>query len=62
MDKQQYKDMIAEQFTEIADLKDKIEELESKLKEKEKDYYFNIRNKEMELVVLQKRLEEYEQT
>ena len=60
MDKQQYKDMIAEQFTEIAELKDKIEELESKLKEKEKDYYFNMRNKEMELVVLQKRLEEYE--
>ncbi len=53
MDKQGYKDMIAEQFNEISELKDTIEELELKLEQLKQDFHFDMRNKQMELVMLQ---------
>ena len=57
MDKQGYKDMIAEQFNEISELKDTIEELELKLEQLKQDFHFDMRNKQMELVMLQNRLD-----
>ena len=39
-------------------LKKKVEGLELKLQQKEKDYYFNIRNMQMEIVVLENRLKD----
>ena len=36
----------------------KISDLELKLQQKEKDYYFNIRNMQMEMVVLEKEIEQ----
>ena len=44
-------------LVQLGTLKDKIENLELKLSQKEQDYYFNMRNLQMELVVLQNQLE-----
>ena len=71
MDKVFYKEELVKLISENSELKDyvkqleqqeersrkKIEDLESKLSEKEKDYYFNLRNLQMEMVVLKNELE-----
>jgi len=40
------------------ELEKKVEELELKLEQKEQDYYFNMRNKQMEIEVLKNKLRE----
>ena len=53
MDKQAYKDMIAEYMKRESELNTKVEELELKLEQKEQDYYFDLRNKHMKVVNLE---------
>lgn len=53
MDKQAYKDMIAEYMRRESELKEKVEELELKLEQLKQDFHFDMRNKQMELVMLQ---------
>ena len=53
MDKNQYKEMIAEYMRRESTLKTKVEELELKLEQKEQDYYFDLRNKHMKVVNLE---------
>jgi hypothetical protein len=57
MDKQAYKDMIAEYMKRESELKTKVEELELKLDQQSQDFHFDMRNKQMEMVVLQNRLD-----
>ena len=57
MDKQAYKDMIAEYIRREAELNEKVEELELKLEQQSQDFHFDMRNKQMELVMLQNRLD-----
>tara|TARA_Y100001938_G_scaffold146055_2_gene224128 strand:- start:343 stop:591 length:249 start_codon:yes stop_codon:yes gene_type:complete len=57
MDKQAYKDMIAEYMKRESELKTKVEELELKLEQQSQDFHFDMRNKQMELVMLQNRLD-----
>jgi len=52
MDKNAYKEMIAEYMRRESTLKTKVEDLELKLEQKEQDYYFDMRNKQMEVVQL----------
>ena len=61
MDKQAYKDMIAEYMKTESELKTKVEELELKLEQQSQDFHFDMRNKQMELVMLQNRLDTLEQ-
>ena len=57
MDKQAYKDMIAEYMKTESELKTKVEELELKLEQQSQDFHFDMRNKQMEMVMLQNRLD-----
>jgi len=57
MDKQAYKDMIAEYMKRESELKTKVEELELKLEQQSQDFHFDMRNRQMELVMLQNRLD-----
>tara|TARA_B100000287_G_scaffold45631_1_gene40839 strand:+ start:551 stop:790 length:240 start_codon:yes stop_codon:yes gene_type:complete len=57
MDKQAYKDMIAEYMKRESELKTKVEELELKLDQQFQDFHFDMRNKQMEMVMLQNRLD-----
>ena len=57
MDKQAYKDMIAEYMKRESELKTKVEELELKLDQQSQDFHFDMRNKQMEMVMLQNRLD-----
>ena len=57
MDKQAYKDMISEYMKTESELKTKVEELELKLEQQSQDFHFDMRNKQMELVMLQNRLD-----
>ncbi len=61
MDKQAYKDMIAEYMKRESKLNTKVEELELKLEQQSQDFHFDMRNKQMELVMLQNRLDTLEQ-
>ena len=60
MDKQAYKDMIAEYMKRESKLKTKVEELELKLEQQSQDFHFDMRNKQMELVMLQNRYSDLE--
>ena len=53
MDKNQYKELVAEYMRRESKLKIKVEELELKLEQKEQDYYFDLRNKHMKVVNLE---------
>ena len=53
MDKQMYKQLVAEYMRRESTLKTKVEELELKLEQKEQDYYFDLRNKHMKVVNLE---------
>ena len=53
MDKNQYKELLAEYMRRESKLKIKVEELELKLEQKEQDYYFDLRNKHMKVVNLE---------
>ena len=53
MDKNQYKELVAEYMRRESKLKTKVEELELKLEQKEQDYYFDLRNKHMKVVNLE---------
>ena len=52
MDKNQYKEMIAEYMRRESELKNKVEELELKLEQQTQDFHFDMRNKQMEVVQL----------
>ena len=58
MDKNQYKELIAEYMRREAKLKEQVEDLELKLEQQTKDFYFDMRNKQMEIEVLKNRLRE----
>ena len=60
MDKQAYKDMIAEYMKRESKLKTKVEELELKLDQQSQDFHFDMRNKQMELVMIQNRYSDLE--
>ena len=57
MDKQAYKDMIAEYMKRESKLNTKVEELELKLEQQSQAFHFDMRNKQMEMVMLQNRLD-----
>ena len=57
MDKNDYKELIAEYMRRESTLKTKVEELELKLEQQSQDFHFDIRNKQMEMVMLQNRLD-----
>ena len=57
MDKNDYKELIAEYMRRESTLKTKVEELELKLDQQSQDFHFDMRNKQMELVMLQNRLD-----
>ena len=50
--KNQYKELIAEYMRREAKLKEQVEDLELKLEQQTKDFYFDMRNKQMEVVKL----------
>tara|TARA_R100001015_G_C4438377_1_gene32895 strand:- start:45 stop:404 length:360 start_codon:yes stop_codon:yes gene_type:complete len=52
MDKNQYKELISEYMRKEAKLQEQIEDLELKLEQQTQDFYFDIRNKQMEVVKL----------
>tara|TARA_R100000315_G_scaffold27440_1_gene10664 strand:- start:186 stop:548 length:363 start_codon:yes stop_codon:yes gene_type:complete len=52
MDKNQYKELIAEYMRRETKLKEQVEDLELKLEQQTKDFYFDMRNKQMEVVKL----------
>jgi len=52
MDKQMYKELIAEYMRRESELKNKVEELELELDQQEQDFHFDMRNKQMEVVQL----------
>ena len=60
MDKQAYKDMIAEYMKRESKLNTKVEELELKLEQQSQDFHFDMRNKQMELVMIQNRYSDLE--
>lgn len=60
MDKEMYKQLIAEYMRKEAKLKTKIEELELKLDQQSQDFHFDMRNKQMELVMIQNRYSDLE--
>tara|TARA_B100000902_G_C26404322_1_gene479316 strand:- start:198 stop:488 length:291 start_codon:yes stop_codon:yes gene_type:complete len=53
MDKEIYKQMIADYMKRESILKTKVEDLELKLDQQEQDFYFDMRNKHMKVVRLQ---------
>ena len=57
LDKNDYKELVAEYMRREATLKTKVEELELKLDQQSQDFHFDMRNKQMELVMLQNRLD-----
>ena len=57
MDKNDYKELIAEYMRRESTLKTKVEDLELKLDQQSQDFHFDMRNKQMELVMLQNRLD-----
>ena len=57
MDKNDYKELIAEYMRRESTLKTKVEELELKLEQQSQDFHFDMRNKQMEMVMLQNRLD-----
>ena len=52
-----YKQLIAEYMRRESTLKTKVEDLELKLDQQSQDFHFDMRNKQMELVMLQNRLD-----
>ena len=52
MDKNQYKELIAEYMKRESELKDKMEGLEFQLASVKQQFYYDIRNKQMEVVQL----------
>jgi len=52
MDKQMYKQLIADLMKKESELKDKTEELEFELASVKQQFYFDMRNKQMEVVQL----------
>ena len=60
MDKNDYKELIAEYMRRESTLKIKVEELELKLDQQSQDFHFDMRNKQMELVMLQSRFDDLE--
>ena len=52
MDKQMYKQLVAEYMRRESELKNKVEELELELDQQEQDFHFDMRNKQMEVVQL----------
>ena len=52
MDKEMYKQLIAEYMERESELKNKVEELELELDQQEQDFHFDMRNKQMEVVQL----------
>ena len=52
MDKNQYKELVAEYMRRESKLKTKVEELELKLEQQTQDFHFDMRNKQMEVVQL----------
>ena len=52
MDKNQYKELIAEYMKREAKLKKQVEDLELKLEQQTQDFHFDMRNKQMEVVQL----------
>ena len=52
MDKNQYKELVAEYMRRESKLKTKVEELELKLDQQTQDFHFDMRNKQMEVVQL----------
>ena len=52
MDKNQYKELVAEYMRRESKLKTKVEELELKLDQQTQDFHFDMRNKQMEIEVL----------
>ena len=52
MDKQMYKQLVAEYMRRESELKNKVEELELELNQQEQDFHFDMRNKQMEVVQL----------
>ena len=57
MDKNDYKELVAEYMRRESTLKTKVEDLELKLDQQSQDFHFDMRNKQMELVMLQNRLD-----
>ena len=57
MDKEMYKQLIAEYMRRESTLKTKVEDLELKLYQQSQDFHFDMRTKQMELVMLQNRLD-----
>ena len=57
MDKNDYKELVAEYMRRESTLKTKVEELELKLDQQSQDFHFDMRNKQMEMVMLQNRLD-----
>ena len=57
LDKNDYKELVAEYMRRESTLKTKVEELELKLDQQSQDFHFDMRNKQMELVMLQNRLD-----
>ena len=52
MDKQMYKQLMAEYMRKESKLKIQLEELELKASQQEQNFYFDMRNKQMEVVQL----------
>ena len=53
MDKNQYKELVAKYMRRETKLKEQVKDLELKLEQQTQDFYFDIRNKRMEVVKLQ---------
>ena len=53
MDKNGYKEIVAEQLQEISEIKEKLEQ-------QAQDFHFDMRNKQMEIVLLQNKIEKIE--
>ena len=60
LDKNDYKELVAEYMRRESTLKTKVEELELKLDQQSQDFHFDMRNKQMELVMLQSRFDDLE--
>lgn len=52
MDKEMYKQLVAEYMRRESELKIQLEELELKASQQEQNFYFDMRNKQMEVVQL----------
>tara|TARA_X000001382_G_scaffold125010_1_gene110099 strand:+ start:508 stop:753 length:246 start_codon:yes stop_codon:yes gene_type:complete len=53
MDKNGYKEIVAEQLQEISEIKEKLEQ-------QTQDFHFDMRNKQMEIVLLQNKIDKIE--